>query len=165
MSDMQQGPFTGTEANRMMKASREACAANEPMPLARRSAKGEAHCFACEMSVIATDDGWTHVRIDSAEAVRLLGKVSEAFLEVVALIEEFDAEHPDLWASCSEHPEGGCGYRDLPSFYTHALVMLCDAQDARAFVKTALTHAAHSERKEAVLPMRLRPDSSFMENQ
>lgn len=68
------------------------------------------------------------------EGLRLLAKVTNAYAEVIEQLHEYDFEHPDIWATCSEHPEGDCGYRDLPGFYLAACVTECDVRDAKAFL-------------------------------
>lgn len=77
--------------------------------------------------------------VDFDEAVRLLGLVTRAYAEVIEELGDYDDDHPELWGGCAEHPDGDCGYRDLPSFYIHALVTSCDVRDAQAFL------AAHPE--------------------
>ena len=73
--------------------------------------------------------------LDLDEAIRLLRKVTEAYGEVLTDLYEYDADHPEIWATCSEHPAGGCGYRDMPAFFIHACVTECDVRDAEAFLK------------------------------
>lgn len=69
------------------------------------------------------------------EGIRLLRKVTEAYREVIDLIFEYDDEHPELWDSCSEHPDGSCGQRDMPLFMTVACVTTCDVSDAERFLE------------------------------
>jgi hypothetical protein len=73
--------------------------------------------------------------VDLDEAVKLLNKVTASFREVIEALDEYDDENPEAWASCSTHPEGDCGYRDLPGFYSLAMMSQCEVRDAEAFLK------------------------------
>ncbi len=74
------------------------------------------------------------VPVSLDEAIELLEVLATALIEIIEQTADYDEEHPDLWATCSQHPDGDCGQRDLPGFYVTALVHSSDATFAKSFV-------------------------------
>lgn len=72
--------------------------------------------------------------IDLPEALRMLRRVTMGFSELIESLHEYDDAHPELWSTCSEHPEGNCGQRDLPGFFVTACIFTSDVRDAEALL-------------------------------
>lgn len=86
------------------------------------------------------DATWRHPYLGEqpvslAAACWLLARVTQGLSESLDSMVEYDEENPHVWSGCHEHPEGGCGYRDLPTFYTTALMYGGDIRDAKTFLE------------------------------
>lgn len=85
--------------------------------------------------------------LDMAEAMRMVRILATAYGEVIDLMHEYDEANPEVWSTCSEHPGpvdpelGGCGMRDLPDYFTHALITSCDVRDAKTMLEAWKEHA------------------------
>jgi hypothetical protein len=64
-------------------------------------------------------------------AMWLVRVLSQGLDEVHSELDDYDTAHPELWGTCSEHPHGECGQRDLPQFYLSAVIYQADVREAR----------------------------------